>query len=83
MVDDFAVVMPDFILANPEFNFDLDLSKGFMYDIKVNDIRIKELKIKERVIKIVPGDKYPSIHVDFSDVNLVVHVTGGLIMGPF
>jgi hypothetical protein len=43
--------------------FDLDLSNGYVYDLKINGIKIKKLDIKERSVKIIPGAKFPTIEV--------------------
>jgi hypothetical protein len=73
--------MPDFIAKQPNFTFDMDLQKGFMYDLKLNDIQIKQMDIGKRSVKVIPGEKYSTVHVDVSNVHVTAHITGGLEVG--
>lgn len=83
IIDDFSIIMPDFIASNENFTFDLDLSNAYLYDLKINGIKFKKLDIKERSVKIIPGAKFPTIEVLIDKTDAVLHVTGGLEVGPF
>jgi hypothetical protein len=54
-VDDFAVIMPDFLAMNENFTFDIALNKSFLYSVKMTGIRLEKFEIGKRDIVILPG----------------------------
>ena len=83
ILDDFSEIIPDFLARESDFSFDLDISNGYVYDMRVSGIKLKQLDITKRVIKIIPGAKFPSLVVDIGGIDFEGHVTGGLEVGPF
>ena len=70
--------MPDFILRESDFSYDLDLSNGWVYDMKINGIKLRQLDLNNKTVKILPGTSYPTMFAEVSNVNAMVGVTGGL-----
>lgn len=62
--------MPDFIAREDDFNFDFDLSKNFLYDVKMNGIKLTKIDIKNRTIKLLPGNNFPTFHAEISNVDI-------------
>ncbi len=81
LADDFSTIIPDFIAANENFTIDWYAPRGFLYDVRMSGMRFEKLEIKKKEIKIVPGDKYPSLNMEVSDIEIAARVTGGVFMG--
>jgi len=63
LLDDFAIVMPDFLAREDDLIFDLDLRKNFMTDLQLYGVKIMEIDIGERKFSVEPGNLYPSVVV--------------------
>jgi hypothetical protein len=81
LLDDFAIIMPDFIASEEDFTFDIDLKKRKHADLRLYGVRLEKVDIGQREVKIVPGDQYPTFVFNVSDVDVVAHITGGLEAG--
>lgn len=69
LVDDFSVIVPDFIAANENFTFDLDMP-SLLYDVKMTGVRVEQLVIEKKSVKIVPGAKFPSFEAELSGIDM-------------
>ena len=76
-LDNFARIMPEFLLRESDFVFDLDLFNGFMYDMHLYGVKLTTLDIKDRNFKIVKGEKEPRAVMDIKNTNVKGHLTGG------
>ena len=74
--------MPDFLAREDDLIFDLDLRKHFLTDLQLYGVKIIEIDLGERKFSVEPGNLYPSIVVEVSNVTVLSHVTGGLKFGP-
>jgi hypothetical protein len=63
LLDDFAIVMPDFLAREDDLIFDLDLRKHFMTDLQLYGVKIMEIDIGESKFSVEPGNLYPSVVV--------------------
>jgi hypothetical protein len=63
LLDDFAIVMPDFLAREDDIIFDLDLRRHFMTDLQLYGVKIMEIDIGERKFSVEPGNLYPSVVV--------------------
>jgi hypothetical protein len=75
--------MPEFLLRESDFTFDVDLFNGFIYDLHLYGVKLTTFDIKERSITIVPGDEEPRAILEIKDTHLKGHLNGGLEIGKF
>lgn len=75
--------MPEFLLRESDFTFDVDLFNGFMYDLHLYGVKLTTFDIKDRSIKIIPGENEPRAVMEIGGTHLKGHLTGGLEIGKF
>ena len=75
--------MPEFLLRESDFSFDVDLFNGFIYDLHLYGVKLTTFDIKDRSVKIVPGDTEPRAIMEIRETHLKGHLNGGLEIGKF
>jgi hypothetical protein len=48
--------MPEFLLRESDFTFNVDMFTGFLYDLHLYGLKLTTFDIKERSVRIVPGE---------------------------
>jgi hypothetical protein len=75
--------MPEFLLRESDFTFNVDMFTGFLYDLHLYGVKLTTFDIKERSVRIVPGEKEPRVIMEIKGTHLKGHLTGGLEVGKF
>lgn len=75
--------MPEFLLRESDFLFNVDLFNGMMYDMHLYGVKLTTLDIKERKFKIIQGEKEPRAVLDIKKTHVKGHLTGGFQIGKF
>ena len=82
-LDHFARVMPDFLVRESDFTFNVDLASGFLYDLRLYGVKLSKFEIGQRNIQIIPGDKHTSVLLEISNAHVKGQLDGGLQFGSF
>ena len=75
--------MPEFLMRESDFTFDVDLFNGYIYDLHLYGVKLETLDIKQRSIKIAPGETEPRAIMEIKGTHLKGHLNGGLEIGKF